>query len=384
MSTVADNVSQMPELTDEAIDEARAVLGRWFRRSWNSLEITAEAVANSARSLGDRNPLYLDEKYAAASPYGGLIAPPYFLAAIPPLHAAPKLRGIHWMYAGSNWTFVEPLRVGDTITSHARLADLQIKEGRVGGRMVLQTGELLYVNQRGDLVATGAPTVMRTVRRRQDGKGLSYDPRRPCWDAEDLRVLEEYQLSRTLRGATVRRIGEVTVGEQLPVLKKGPFTAVDFALSGFDAQEGWYGFGQGAHIYQFLHRRRHPADAFKNPDSGLDDKAYRGHWEPYMAQQAGMPGMYDMGHHRGGLMAQAVTDWAGDHAFVVNCTSVISRPIVVGDVLSTEGTVDSVAPDGIVHIALRGVIQNGEVVCTGEATVALEASKAPASISIAK
>ena len=236
MSTVADNVSQMPELTDEAIDEARAVLGRWFRRSWNSLEITAEAVANSARSLGDRNPLYLDEKYAAASPYGGLIAPPYLLAAIPPLHAAPKLRGIHWMYAGSNWTFVEPLRVGDTITSHARLADLQIKEGRVGGRMVLQTGELLYVNQRGDLVATGAPTVMRTVRRRQDGKGLSYAPRRPCWDAEDLRVLEEYQLSRTLRGATVRRIGEVTVGEQLPVLKKGPFTAVDFALSGFDAQ----------------------------------------------------------------------------------------------------------------------------------------------------
>ena len=144
---------QMPELTDEAIEEARSVLGRWFRRSWNSLEITADAVRNCALSLGDRNPIYTDAEYAAASPYGGLIAPAYFLAAIPPLHAAPKLRGIHWMYAGSHWTFYEPIRVGDMITSHARLADLEVKQGRVGGRMVLQTGELLYVNQRGDLVA---------------------------------------------------------------------------------------------------------------------------------------------------------------------------------------------------------------------------------------
>jgi acyl dehydratase len=374
MATVTD---QMPGLTDEAIEEARSVLGRWFRRSWNSLEVTADAVRNSALALGDRNPLYTDPEYAADSPYGGLIAPPYMLAAIPPLHAAPKMRGIHWMYAGSDWTFYEPIRVGDTITSHARLVDLQVKEGRVGGRMVLQTGELLYVNQRGDLVASGAPTVMRTVRRRSDGKGLQYEPRRPSWTADELAELEDYQLARQRLGVKVRRAADVIVGEQLPVLKKGPFRAVDFALSGFDSQEGWYGFGQGAHVYQFLHRRRHPADAFKNPDSGLDDKAYRGHWEPYMAKQAGMPGMYDMGHHRGGLISQVVSDWAGDHAFMTRCNVVVRRPIVVGDVLSAEATVESVEPNGIVNLKLRGVIQNGDVVSDGHASIAMEATKAP-------
>src|ERR1700736_1360336 len=46
------------------------------------VEVTAEKIADFCTAVGDLNPLYLDATAAAAGPYGGIIAPPWFAASI--------------------------------------------------------------------------------------------------------------------------------------------------------------------------------------------------------------------------------------------------------------------------------------------------------------
>jgi 3-hydroxybutyryl-CoA dehydratase len=43
--------------------------------------VTAERIASFCASVGDDNPLYLDAAAAKAGPYGGIIAPPAFMAS---------------------------------------------------------------------------------------------------------------------------------------------------------------------------------------------------------------------------------------------------------------------------------------------------------------
>ena len=46
-------------------------------------EVTRDAVRHWAWAIGDKNKLYLDEKYATASVHGGIIAPPSTLTVWP-------------------------------------------------------------------------------------------------------------------------------------------------------------------------------------------------------------------------------------------------------------------------------------------------------------
>jgi hypothetical protein len=42
--------------------------------------VTAERIASFCAAVGETNPLYVDEAAAARGPYGGIIAPPAFVA----------------------------------------------------------------------------------------------------------------------------------------------------------------------------------------------------------------------------------------------------------------------------------------------------------------
>ena len=80
---------------------------------------TRDAVRHFAWGIGDSNPLWLDTDYAAASPLGGITAPPCMLYAVDSTIVAPKLPGVQWVYAGTDWTWYEPIRAGDTFTVEA-------------------------------------------------------------------------------------------------------------------------------------------------------------------------------------------------------------------------------------------------------------------------
>jgi acyl dehydratase len=121
----------------------------------------------------DENPLYRDEEHAKRSKYGGLIAPPFFLASYPiafgqimeewqhnhpgelrpggtpPVRIEGLRRGVN---AGSEIEWYRPYCLGDTLTWKSRISNIVQRTGR-SGPMVNMTTETEFRNQRGELVA---------------------------------------------------------------------------------------------------------------------------------------------------------------------------------------------------------------------------------------
>ena len=82
-------------ITDEGLADAAALIGEPLRRTrmqWIETA-TRDAIRHFAWGVGDDNPLWLDPAYAAASPAGGLVAPPCILYAVDSTIVAPKLPG---------------------------------------------------------------------------------------------------------------------------------------------------------------------------------------------------------------------------------------------------------------------------------------------------
>jgi hypothetical protein len=64
----------MARITEEKLAAARAKIGRVRREpGWNSV-VTPDTIRHFALGLGDDNPLYWDEAYAARSPCGRITA----------------------------------------------------------------------------------------------------------------------------------------------------------------------------------------------------------------------------------------------------------------------------------------------------------------------
>jgi len=66
-------------ITDQALDAARAAIGRLRPvKQWNHVA-TRDNIWHWALGVGDDNPLWWDEAYAARSPAGRITAPPTYL-----------------------------------------------------------------------------------------------------------------------------------------------------------------------------------------------------------------------------------------------------------------------------------------------------------------
>ena len=127
-------------------------------------------------------------------------------------------------------------------------------------------------------------------------------------------------------------------------------------------------------MYQMLGRRRHPANSFIDPNTGAQDDPHRGHWEQHMAQQVGMPGIYDLGPHRLSWLDRYVNDWMGDDAFLKKLGGRLRRPNVAGDVTVLTGTIVNKWQSGAAHYvqcAIEATNQVGEVTMPGWAVIDL-------------
>ncbi|MFC1976829.1 MaoC family dehydratase N-terminal domain-containing protein [Chloroflexota bacterium] len=141
-------------------------------------EVEKEPIRRFADSVGDQNPLYLDEGYARNSRYGSMIAPPGFISS--PWFSRPKsdapssdLRGEvraalakagytnpGAIDAGIEYEFFRPVRAGDTIASISMIKDIIEREGKTG-KMSFTITETTYTNQNGDLVAKARGTMIQ-------------------------------------------------------------------------------------------------------------------------------------------------------------------------------------------------------------------------------
>lgn len=177
-----------------------------------SFPIEAGHVMMFARSIGDPNPIYHDEAYAAESELASIIAPPTFVQASaqfdPDYPLRPKV-GQPWfgsgkhpsglqaagdrqgddtgtegggdggaedesrrggggvapvLHAEQHYEYHRPLRVGDALTVTIKAGKQWEKQGRRAGRLLFSEQITEYWNQDGELVVTARGVAVRTER----------------------------------------------------------------------------------------------------------------------------------------------------------------------------------------------------------------------------
>jgi acyl dehydratase len=368
-----------PELSDEALAKAKELIGVWLRRDVHVVAkyepISLHDIRRWAHySVGDDNPLWSDVEYAKQTRWATVIAPPTFLYTIDSGIVAPGLRGIQWIFAGGRWEYFYPVRAGDTVTARARLISVDVKTGRAAPRFAKQTGEVIFENQLNQVVARYESDIFRIPRARS-GKGLRYnsnsnvqEPYR--YSDEEIDQIAAAYRNEERRGSEPRYWEDVSVGDALPVLYKGPLTLVDI-VGFYSGRRNVYNVLKLA----FLERDRHPHNVYVSPSTNIPAHPAAGHFDVEIAREIGMPGAYDQGWQRMNWGAHLLTNWCGDNGFVRRFTGRVTLPNLVGDLTKLTGRVVAKSKtdgEALVDIEWHGVNQRGEKNCDGTASVRLQ------------
>lgn len=128
-------------------------------RASRSRTITEEDIDLFAHVSTDKNPIHIDEKYAALTPFGGRVAHGIMVASMISAVLGNDLPGHGSIYLGQTLKFLAPVRIGDTITVTVEVISLREDKHIV----TLRTD---CTNQEGTLVLTGEATIkIRAVAR---------------------------------------------------------------------------------------------------------------------------------------------------------------------------------------------------------------------------
>ena len=110
--------------------------------------INAEDIDLFAHVSTDKNPIHIDEEYAARTPFGGRVAHGIMIASMISAVLGNDLPGHGSIYLGQTLKFLAPVRIGDMITVTAEVISLR-EDKRI---VTLRTD---CTNQEGTLVLTG-------------------------------------------------------------------------------------------------------------------------------------------------------------------------------------------------------------------------------------
>jgi acyl dehydratase len=364
---------QFPRITEEAIAELRARIGEEVRppMPWVE-EATKDAIRHYALGIGDRNPLFLDEAYAAHSVVGTIVAPPTMLYAFDRIVSGyvGGLPGVHAMYAGAHFRFHRWVRRNDRIRAQSWLHDVIDRSSAFSGRAIQQIYRTRFTNQDGQEVAEVDSWCFRTQRdeARQRGKYARLEPY--TYTQEELeRIWADYDREE-IRGATPRYFEDVELGERLVPVVKGPLTATSVIAYA----QGWGGLYIRAHAYARDLFRTHPALAIPNAQN-VPEPPERVHWDSEFARRVGVPLAYDYGPERVSWMGHLLTNWMGDAGFLAELRVEIRRFNLLGDTHWCHGEVVDKQPldssRGQVRCNIWAEDQRGEITARGFAQVIL-------------
>lgn len=137
-----------------ALDFDRSILGKVFDETVFP-PVTKEEIVEFATALGETHPLYIDEAAAAQGPYGGLIAPPTFVAKLRAKKLTPEYMpklGKVGFDGGRDLELYAPVRPGDVLTMVSTIHEIYEKTGRTGS-MYFTVIRNEVTNQKGEKVA---------------------------------------------------------------------------------------------------------------------------------------------------------------------------------------------------------------------------------------
>ena len=120
--------------------------------------VTARDIARFVEAVGDRNPAHSDPAYAAATPFGEVIAPGIWTAGLISAVLGTGLPGPGTIYISQSLEFVGPVKLGDIITARVEIVEVVRERNRI--RL-----ETICVNQNGQNVLIGEAWVRPPKRR---------------------------------------------------------------------------------------------------------------------------------------------------------------------------------------------------------------------------
>ena len=365
-------------ITDSALDSLRRLIGVPIADTvepW-CYEVTRDNVRHYAHGIGDDNPLWSDPAYAAAAPYGGVVAPPSFVFALSRILSGyvGGLPGIHAMWAGADLRWHRPMTLGTEVRTSAYLKDLVEHQTRFAGRAIQQIYHVDFTDGDGVLLAGGDSWCFRTERDTAREAGSKYDEakaRQPMQYSEaDLKTISDLYEAEEIRGAEPRWHDDVGVGDELPPMVKGPMTVTGFIAYA----QGWGGLYIRANKLAWQQLKKHPGLGIPNR-FGIPDVPERVHWEDDLATAVGTPGAYDYGPERCSWLTHHLTNWMGDDGFLVRHQTKIRHHNVAGDWVTITGRVTGTAADEqgrpVVTIEQEARNQHGDLSAVGTGTVAL-------------
>lgn len=350
-----------------------------------------DAFRHVAEAYGDDNPLWCDPTHAAASRWGGSIAPPHLNggdtmigenevvdldADTRDLLRGDPIRGAHAYYAGSFREWWEPLRPGMRVGRRNALVGVHDKVSDFASRAVHEwTGEVFAATAPREVALNAQYRLMiRTERDAAESRG-KYDAIEipPYTDDELARIDEAYAGEVTRRrGSEPRWWEDVREGEEIGPIVKGPLRVTDMVCWHVGVGMGLYGVKALRLGYE---QRQRVPKFFRPDDLNIADVQQRVHWDAEWARRAGSPAIYDYGRMRETWLIHLCTDWMGDDAWLWKLDCEFRRFNYVGDTHWMRGRVTRrYLADGdrpAVDLDVWGENQRGETTTPGHATILL-------------
>jgi acyl dehydratase len=362
--------------TRQMIEEMQAKLGTKLRidDSVHNEYATRMAILKFSHGIGDNNPLWTDEIYAGKSPYRGLIAPPSFIWAC---FAQVQFgwRGLGGFHAGCDVEFSKPIYLGDKIIAECIYTSFEgPKKSSFAKETIIDHFHNQYWNQRHELVAKYHWWVVRYSRSKTQPKAKrnKIELLHP-WTDEQLAEIEKEVASEVIRGNVKRYWEDIKIGEELKPVVKGPLGISDeiaFIIGGGVPIPRITAHGVALAAYH-----KHPAWAFRDPNTYALEPIFAVHYNKQAANAMGLPQAYDVGLQRHCWGIHLITNWMGDDAWLKRSYAEYRKFVFLSDVVRLKGKVTKkyVDSDGdyCVEIERHAINQRGEDVMPGYAIVAL-------------
>lgn len=399
--TSPDDATRVSDVTtDHASSLDASDLDQYMGVPLQPGELKEPVVTNDIRrwvqAMHYPNPLHYDERWAAESRFGRIVAPQSFTVACDTSHgASPANIGLipnsHLIFGGDEWWFFGPrIEPGDKLVCHRMPYDYTVTETKFAGPTCFQRGDTLYINQEGERIALQRSTSIRYQVRQAKEKKLFSEPQEPSWTDEQLAELEERKAEFIDQIQTLhhekRLFGSVSVGDRLAGNVLGPHSLATFTTEWRAYPMTTWGatakgpttmraeaLGYTKEMAGFEGDRRMER---VNPE--LTDGAYygpsRGHLQPRWAEHVGMPRGYGYGASMGAWILDYVAAWAGEWGFITHSNAQYRNPAFTGDVTYLSGeVVDTRIERKRRHVAVVAVdMRNQDDAVMAKATVEVE------------
>ncbi len=312
----------------------------FFPRSvYFNKQASKDGIMHFVDGMGDTNPLFRDEEYAKKTRYDRIIAPGSYLYTVQWMSPGSGGPGIHGWYVGGEWEWYRPIFAGDEIRTVCILRELVEKKGRMGaGRTWIDYGDVIYINQKDEIIAKEYGHAVISERARASSAGKYRNIPKPVYSREDwIKILDMYD-KEELRGSKPRYWEDVQVGDQVGPMIKGPLSVRDEIAWIMGAGSPFF----RAHKIEYDYETRHPRALEYVETEEADtpgDVPELVHILNAFARGIGVERAYDYGSQRMTWLCNFFTNWMGDDGWLWKMCGDLRAFNQVGDITTFEGKV---------------------------------------------